>query len=267
MEASGNLSKMQVSLDDEVEYTLHLGDEAVEMNDYIGSEISLIFNGQINCVSCGTSIKKAYGQGFCYPCFANSPMNAECIIRPELCKAHLGGGRDPEWEEKHHNQPHYVYLALTSKVKVGVTRNDQIPTRWIDQGAWKAIIVAKTDNRYQAGMIEVAMKNHLSDKTNWREMLTDVRDTQIDLEEYRKKAIDLIPEEFKKFSYTEEGVTEINFPVDEYPEKVSSLNFDKTSEISGTLSGIRGQYLMFDDGGVLNIRKFSGYHIDFSAVD
>lgn len=267
MEASGNLRKMYTELGSEVEYTLSLGETDVEMNNYIGAEVSLVFNGQINCVSCGTLIKKAFGQGFCYPCFINSPMNAECIIRPELCLAHEGKGRDPEWEEKNHNVPHIVYLALTSKVKVGVTRIDQIPTRWIDQGAWKAIEIARTDNRYQAGMIEVALKNHMGDKTHWQAMLKDVRDTTADLVEYRDKAISLIPENFQKFAVIDSVITEITYPVDEYPEKVKSLNFDKTPEISGTLAGIRGQYLIFDDGLVLNIRKFSGYHIDFSAVE
>ena len=161
MSFSGNLSKMKTSLGSEVEYTLVLGDDSIEMNDFIGASIHLSFNGRINCVSCGNLTKKAFGQGFCYSCFINSPMNAECIIRPELCEAHLGKGRDVEWEIKHHLQPHYVYLAMTSKVKVGVTRGDQIPTRWIDQGAWKALPIARTENRHEAGVIEVALKPHL----------------------------------------------------------------------------------------------------------
>ena len=267
MEASGNLSKMKTQLADEIEYTLVLGDDEVEMNDYLGTEISLSFNGTINCVSCGKVTKKAFGQGFCYSCFMNSPMNAECIIRPELCEAHLGKGRDPEWEKKHHLQKHYVYLALTSKVKVGVTRKDQIPTRWIDQGAWKAITIAETDNRHEAGLIEVSLKNHMGDKTPWRDMLKDVRDTEMDLLELKNKAISLIPDELKKFALSNAEVQELNFPVDEYPEKIKSLNFDKTPDISGTLMGIRAQYLIFDGGEVLNIRKFSGYHIDFSSLD
>ncbi len=267
MIASGNLSKMKTSLHDEVEYTLFLGEDEIQINDYIGSEISLSFTGRINCVSCGKITKKAFGQGFCYPCFINSPLNAECIIRPELCEAHLGKGRDPEWEKKHHLQKHFVYLALTSKVKVGVTRIDQIPTRWIDQGAWKAIIIAETENRQQAGLIEVSLKNHIGDKTPWRDMLKDARDTTLDLEELKNKVIPLFPADLKQFALENSDVQELNFPVDEYPQKITSLNFDKTPEISGTLMGIRGQYLIFDDGSVLNIRKFSGYFIEFATLD
>lgn len=267
MEAEGNLSKMKTHLASEIEYSLFLGGEEIEMNDFIGAEISLVFNGIINCVSCGKVTKKAFGQGFCYSCFVNSPMNAECIIRPELCEAHLGKGRDPEWEKKHHLQKHFVYLALTSKVKVGVTRHDQIPTRWIDQGAWKALKIAETENRQEAGLIEVSLKNHMGDKTPWRDMLKDVRDTNMDLEQLRDKAITLFPEELKKYALSEAQVEELNYPVDEYPEKIKSLNFDKTPEISGTLMGIRAQYLIFEGGEVLNIRKFSGYHIQFSTLD
>ncbi|MFT6802481.1 MAG: hypothetical protein ACJA2N_001669 [Salibacteraceae bacterium] len=267
MEASGNLSKMRTQLESEIEYTLRLGEEDIEMNDYLGSKISLTFNGVINCVSCGKVTKKAFGQGFCYPCFINSPMNAECIIRPELCEAHLGKGRDPEWEKKNHLQKHFVYLAVTSKVKVGVTRHDQIPTRWIDQGAWKAIIIAETENRQEAGLIEVRLKNHMGDRTPWRDMLKDVRNTEVDLLSLRDQAISLFPENLKKYALQNSEITELNFPVDEYPEKIKSLNFDKTPDISGTLMGIRAQYLIFEGGEVLNIRKFSGYHIDFSAID
>jgi len=156
---------------------------------------------------------------------------------------------------------------LTSKVKVGVTRHDQIPTRWIDQGAWKALIIAETDNRQQAGLIEVSLKNHMGDKTPWRDMLKDVRDTTLDLKALRDKAVLLFPEDLKQFARTDSEVVELNFPVDEYPEKIKSLNFDKTPEISGTLMGIRAQYFIFEGGEVLNIRKFSGYHIDFTALD
>ena len=62
--------------------------------------------------------KKSFNQGYCYTCFQNSPMSSECIIKPELCRAHLGEGRDMEWEREHHLKDHYVYLAVSSGVKV-----------------------------------------------------------------------------------------------------------------------------------------------------
>ena len=51
--------------------------------------------------------------------------------------------RDYDWEMAHHMQPHVVYLSKTAGIKVGVTRETQIPYRWIDQGAVEALILAK----------------------------------------------------------------------------------------------------------------------------
>ena len=171
MEVKGDLSKMRTALKDKVEYTLTLGDESILMNDLVGKEITISHTGTIHCVDCGKVTKKSFGQGFCFPCFQKSPMNSECIIRPELCEAHLGKGRNPEWEESQNNTEHYVYLAASSGVKVGVTRADQIQTRWIDQGASRGILLAKVPYRQLAGEIEVALKEHISDKTAWQRML------------------------------------------------------------------------------------------------
>lgn len=265
MESAGNLKKMKVEHKNPIEYQLQLGDNWVDMNALIGKSVHLHFTGQINCVNCGRNTKKAFGQGFCYPCFRDSPMNSECIIRPELCEAHLGKGRDPEWEEAHHNQPHIVYLALTSGVKVGVTRNTQVPTRWIDQGAWKAIQLAETNNRHEAGLIEVALKDYISDKTPWQRMLKGEQNEEEDLLERKEELGEYIPEPLQDFYSENDEIYTFNYPVEKYPEKVKSLNFDKTPTIEKTLMGIRGQYLLFDDHHVINLRKFSGYFIELSS--
>lgn len=263
MAVSGNLSKMKVSWQKPVQYQLILEGESVNMNDLLGKEISLEYNGLINCVSCGKVIKKAYGQGFCYPCFIKSPMNSECIIRPELCRAHLGEGRDPEWEEKHHNQPHVVYLALSGGLKVGVTRVDQIPTRWIDQGAFRASLLAETPHRQLAGEIEVAMKNHLSDKTNWRKMLKwEAEDN--DLIDIKEEILEEMPEEFEEFASFSDKTWEIHYPHLDIPTAIKSLNLDRDPLIQKELMAIRGQYLIFRDQSVINLRKFSGYQISLA---
>jgi hypothetical protein len=95
--SSGNLRKMSVDLADTVVYTLNLSDDIL-MNDCVGKTIALRWNGQIICSSCSKVTKKSFGDGFCYSCFMNAPEATECTIRPELCRAHLGEGRDPEWE-------------------------------------------------------------------------------------------------------------------------------------------------------------------------
>ena len=228
------------------------------MNPLIGKNIKLSFDGEIYCISCGDKTKKSFSQGFCYKCFISAPEAAECIIRPELCRAHLGEGRDIEWEKAHHLQEHFVYLAISSGLKVGVTRSTQIPTRWIDQGASRAILLAQVPNRYLAGCIEVALKEHVADKTNWRRMLkNEVADA--DLEEEKSRMEDLLPRDLQDYIADSDEITEINYPVTNYPLKIKSIGFDKEPEITGTLEGIKGQYLYFDFDRVLNIRKHTGY--------
>lgn len=262
----GILLKMQTELRDEVNYILSLGTDSIEMNELIGKSISLKFMDAIHCIRCGRITRKSFAQGYCYPCFTTAPETSECVLRPELCLAHEGISRDMQWSEQHCLQDHFVYLALSSGLKVGVTRSSQIPTRWIDQGAWKAIRLARTPNRHLAGRIEVALKAHMSDKTNWRHMLTNKLAEDIDLVKEKEKAASYLDSELSQYVIPDNQVTEINYPVQQYPEKVKSIGFDRTKFIESVLSGIKGQYLLFKDGAVLNIRKHSGYLVamDFS---
>jgi hypothetical protein len=266
MEWQDNLSKMRTEHSSPVKYFLKLGEEEVLMNSLIDQEIRVQFTGTINCVSCGRKTKKAFGQGFCYPCFMNSPLNSECIIRPELCMAHEGKGRDPEWEKENHYQPHIVYIALTSTIKVGVTRIDQIPTRWIDQGAWKAIKFARIPYRQIAGLIETHLKNHLSDKTNWQKMLKNDMDHSVDLLYEKMRISELLIPEFKEYFLPDDNeIYTFEYPVLEYPDKIKSINLDKEPSFQGRLNGIRGQYLIMSDNRVINLRKYSGYEIILSV--
>ena len=260
MKVGGIIHKMRTSLGNPVSYTLGFGDEYIELNPLIGKEINLSFGGDIFCISCGKKTKKSFAQGFCYPCFMSAPEAAECIIRPELCRAHEGEGRDIEWEKANHLQEHFVYLAVSSGLKVGVTRSTQIPTRWIDQGASRAILLAQVPNRYLAGCIEVALKEHVSDRTHWQKMLkNEVAD--VDLEEEKSRMEDLLPRDLQDYIADSDEITEIQYPVEDYPLKIKSIGFDKESKISGTLKGIKGQYLYLDFDRVLNIRKHTGYVI------
>lgn len=256
----GKLHKMQTELKDQVHYFLNL-DQKVHINDFLGKRIHLSWNGDIFCQVCDKKTKKSFGEGMCYSCFISAPQAAECIIRPELCRAHLGEGRDPEWEERNHNQPHVVYLAASDIVKVGVTRETQVPTRWIDQGASAAIELARTPNRYEAGKLEVALKEFFVDKTNWQRMLKNEVDNSIDLVEEKWELHDQLPSDLTEFFTENDEVVELHYPVNKYPEKVKSLSFDKTAGIEGILNGVKGQYLLFDEGRVLNIRKHAGYYV------
>jgi len=265
MRYNGTLLKMETKLANPIEYELPIGDELVYINHLIGKYIAFKWLKEIYCVVCERKINKSFAQGFCYPCFLNAPETSECIFRPELCQAQDGVARDMEWAENHCLQDHIVYLAISSGIKVGVTRSGQIPTRWIDQGAWQAIKLAKTPNRYTAGLIEVALKEHISDRTNWQRMLKNQLIEGVDLTVTKKEMVDHLPSDLQNYISEENDITEINYPVNEYPEKVKSLSFDKLEEITGRLWGVKGQYLIFDDGTVLNMRKHTGYMVELEV--
>lgn len=260
---AGNILKMRTRHDDTVHYWLPVGDELIDMNERIGHPISLRFDGQIDCIKCGRRTKKSFGQGFCYPCFRSAPEASECILRPELCRAHEGVARDMQWAKKHCLQEHVVYLAKSSAIKVGITRGHQVPTRWMDQGASEAVVFARTPNRYTAGVLEVAMKAHLTDRTNWRKMLkNEVSDA--DLLATKAELAPGVDAELREFVTVEDELVTIDYPVTAYPEKVKSVSFDKHPVIEGELLGIKGQYLLLDEDRVLNMRKHQGYAISVS---
>ena len=266
----GNLRKMKVELANPVQYQLLLSDQQINLNALIGRPIKLVFTGKISCIHCDRSIKKSFSQGYCYPCFRSLAQCDMCIMKPETCHFEAGTCREPSWGEEFCFQSHYVYLANSSGIKVGITRGTQIPIRWIDQGAIQALPIFKVKSRYISGLIEVAIAEHVSDKTSWQRMLknlvepVDLKNKRDELVELCKVEIAEITQRFGDDSVTflaDEENVEINFPVDTYPLKVKSFNFDKTAEVAGVLQGIKGQYLLFDTG-VINIRKFSGYEVE-----
>jgi hypothetical protein len=266
MKSEGVITKMNVTFSNPIEYTL-FKDQPLHMHTFLGKTIKITHTGRFACVSCKKEIKKLFGQGFCYPCFQNSPQNSPCILRPELCQAHLGIGRDMEWETKHHLQPHVVYLTASDQIKVGITQQVNVPSRWIDQGAIKAIVLARTENRYLAGILEVAMKDFFTDKTNWQSMLKNHSDPEIDLVEAKWETAESLPQDMQDLFVDDDDILELNYPVLSYPEKVKSIKLDNFPIIEKVLVGIKGQYLIFEDDCVINIRSHSGYHVVVECLD
>lgn len=268
--ASGHIAKMKAELGSPVSYQLPVDKVLIDMNALIGENITLSFNGVIHCQHCGKKTKKSYAQGYCYPCMTTLAQCDNCIMSPEKCHFSAGTCREPDWAETHCMIEHIVYLANSSGIKVGITRHSQVPTRWIDQGAVQALPIFRTQSRLLSGLVEVIFKQHIADKTDWRKMLRN----EIGI-------IDLVSERDRLFEETDKElmalasihginaiqridhaeVTNIHYPVTVYPEKVSSLCFDKTPEISGKLMGIKGQYLMLDCG-VINLRKYTSYYLN-----
>lgn len=262
-----SLRKLSANNNNPVQYYLDLPDKKLAMNELLNKKLTISFNQQINCVHCQKKTNKSFFQGFCYKCFISLPQADATVVNPELCQAHEGISRDMEWAKKNCLIDHYVYLSLTSGLKVGVTRHTQIPTRWIDQGAEQAIILAKTPYRQLAGLIEVELKQYVNDKTHWQKMLKGICTDDVDLLEKKEELIEYLPEEYQYYISDNDDITSLNFPVLKYPEKVKSINLDKIAEYTGTLCGIKGQYLIFDDGHVFNVRKHGGYNISLQIHD
>lgn len=258
----GSLLKMVSVFNSPVDYYIGTGNDKIHVNSIIGKNLSLIYLNEINCIRCGRKTSKSFHQGYCYPCFMTAPETDDCILKPEMCRAHEGISRDMEWSKENCLQEHYVYLAVSSGLKVGVTRKSQIPTRWIDQGANSAIKIALAPNRYIAGLIEVDLKKYFSDKTNWRIMLSDKMDGTINLVDEKKRALNSVKKEFAPYFTEDTEIHTIQYPVISFPQKLKSFGFDTNNELVGKLSGIKGQYLIFEDGSVFNVRKHNGYKIE-----
>jgi len=273
MLASGAVRKMRTRLAGPVEYLLLLGEHEVPLNAYLGKALQLEFKGQINCVHCDRKTNKSFSQGYCYPCFKRLAQCDMCIMSPEKCHYAAGTCREPEWGESHCMIDHIVYLANTSGIKVGITRD--APTRWMDQGASQAQPIFRVSSRLRSGLVETVFKAHIADKTNWQAMLKGTAEPR-DLETVRQTLmaecagdIEALQQEHGLASITVlegEAETTITYPVLEYPTKVKSLNLDKTPVIGGTLMGIKGQYLIFDTG-VINMRKYGGYTLSLSELN
>jgi len=275
MEGEGNIRKLTGALDGEnVQYHWCSADildhaEPSDFNAAVGQHMRIESLGQIHCTVTGKRIRKTYGDGMSFEAFQSSPLAVESIIRPELSRIHEGIAlRDAAWEEAHHNQPHTVYLSATSGIKVGVTRDINVPSRWIDQGASGALVLARTPYRQLAGLIEVDMKAQFADKTQWRAMLTAGNPDAADIERSLLAALDhafeYCPADYEDFLSDEDDVTSLHYPAVAFPEKVKSVKLDTTPVVEGTLVAIKGQYLILEDGRVFNVRRHSGYRVRWS---
>lgn len=268
--AEGALEKMGCTpgSDGPVGYVLKVGQQRIDGNALLGRQLRLEFLGRILCRNCGRVTRKSFNQGHCFPCFRKLASCDNCIVSPEKCHHHLGSCREPAWGESFCMQPHLVYLSNSSGLKVGITRQTQAPTRWLDQGAESALPLYRTRTRYLAGLVEVAAKAHVADRTNWRAMLKGSPDP-VELERERERVRELLNSDITALTqeHGHDAIVDMDdapaswsYPVERWPEKVTSHNLDITPVLEGRLEGIKGQYLIFDCG-VINIRKYTAYEV------
>ena len=266
----GTLEKMHATLDDQcaVQYQLPIGDQHIALNPLIGKTLTLSYTGSIHCSNCNKKTKKSYAQGHCYVCMQKLASCDMCIMKPETCHYAQGTCREPQWGEQNCFIPHYVYLSNTSGIKVGITRHTQLPTRWIDQGATQGLPIFKVKSRHISGLVEIALAKLVADKTHWQAMLKGNAD-DVDLAAKAGELIPMVEQSLAQITQEHgddaiepltEAIQTIQYPITEFPKKVKSYNFDKEPVLSDVLTGIKGQYLIFENG-VINVRKFTSYEV------
>ena len=261
---SGVFKKMISIHDDPVKYILDLNNDLLFLNQSIGKNFKIQKTGYC-CLSCQENIQ-IFANGFCKKCFFESPMSGDWIMKPELSKAHLNiQDRDIEYEKKVQLQDHIVYLSKTSGIKVGVTRSNNKSTRWIDQGAVEAVELIEVPNRYLAGIAEVKLKEKFSDKTNWRKMLTNDID-EANINDSKIHALEVLGSEFKEYFKKDNKVINFRYQLESQIESVKSSSLKKTDTVEGKLIGIKGQYLIFEDSTVFNVRSNEGYKVDITIT-
>ncbi|MCU0329122.1 MAG: DUF2797 domain-containing protein [Chitinophagales bacterium] len=253
-----HITKMHFTVSEDMKVEYFLGN--LSILDLIGKQVTFSFQ-HLKCLSCEKIVKKFYGQGLCYICLQTSSLASECIVNPELCRAHEGIGRDLAFEEQYHNKPHVVYIANSGGYKVGVTQVSQIPQRWVDQGANYAMIFAKTPYRQLAGLIEIVLKPYISDKTHWLKMLRGQLENYDDFLPWANLLREKLSLNLQEYILENQAIYPINYPLPALDPNIpiKSIKLDKTPIFTKKLMGVKGQYLIFEDYHVLQMRNHSGY--------
>jgi hypothetical protein len=166
-----------------------------------------------------------------------------------------------------------VYVANSAGAKVGITKPENLPGRWLDQGATQAIVIMQTRSRHQAGCVEAVLSRHISDRTDWRGLITrDARQLDLpalttQLREIARVELAALEVRFPGALTWVDAPTPVSFqyPVTSYTSPSRALLLARHTELGGRLLGIKGQYLMFDSG-VFNVRRHSSYHVEVART-
>lgn len=262
---TGYLRELDHSWHAPIRYEMVTEEGVLSLNDLIGTRIQVRFTGEKKCIACGRSVKKLYQNGYCFPCVTTLAECDLCIVKPHECHFHKGTCRDESFGQSHCMIPHYVYLAFSSDVKVGLTRKGREFRRWVDQGATAAVLLAETATRKQAGELEMALTAIMPDKTNWRKMLSvremfgEIVDT---LSQTRRTALEFLASQQEPAEFMpDKEIHTFVYPRVDAEVVLKSLSLEKEPVLEGCLIGIKGQYLLFPHG-VFNVKKHAGLHVE-----
>lgn len=257
---NGLLKGLDGQLADPIQYQLEIGEHLIDLGSVLGKTIRLEHTGEKTCVLCGRKVTKLFDRGYCFPCVRSRPETDLCQVKPHEC--HYDTCRDQAWGDRYCMTPTYLYLAKSSDIKIGISRN--IPGRWVDQGAVEAVVIAQAPNRKVAGEIEHHLAQSMPDKTDWRKMLKG-EVVMTDLSQVRDQVLETIPEPWRDYLLPHQEIVTLNYPISAHPTKISSLNLDK-GPVEGELLGIKGSYLILSSG-VLNVGKWMGYHVQLDIKE
>ena len=265
----GPLVKLVSAPTDPASYTLCVDTEPAKtlpLNAVLGRGVEIRFLDRITCRYCASVTKKSYGEGYCYPCFKHLARCDLCVVSPDRCHYHLGTCREPTWGESFCMQPHRVYLANTTGPKVGITRAGHELVRWIDQGASQGLLMCAARTRRLAGLVEVSFAEHITDRTDWRRLVS--RDTApvdlMGLREELKSKLGPLPEGVS-WLQGQAPIT-LRYPMRRYGGKIRRLLLNKEPVVRGNLLGVKGQFLLFDHG-VFNVRQHTSYHVRVTVLN
>lgn len=239
------------------------------LNDLIGRNFQISVSPLRQCLGCSKGVKKVV-QGYCYLCSQRLARCDLCILKPHLCHYDQGTCREPQWGLEHCFSDHILYLSRTSGLKVGLSGAGRFLRRWVDQGAQQAALLASFSSRYEAGLVENWLSQSFNDKTNWRHLLTGVVCQDDNFEQTFREIQQQIAENTKisrdKVHLIDYQPHYFQYPVESYLERAKTVNLDKVSFFEDKLIGIKGQYMLFQEHGGLNMRKYQGYDMTMELV-
>ena len=265
----GKLTRIETTIDEyndqgqivlEPSYALVVDDKPVQITPE--EPLSLKFEriGVGFCQHCQSALGRSYGGGYCYDCFSTLARCDLCIVSPDRCHLHLGTCRDETWADQFCQQAHVVYLAISSGPKVGITRQNRLFRRWVDQGAVEAMAIARVGSRRTAGYIEAKLRNYVSDRTDWRKMVTG-NPVKADLGELERQLRGIVPEflnlapafvdstEADEMTWVDQKqVVAVRYPVQAYaPAQMLKLD-DSNPVVHDNLLGFIGGYVLLRSG-------------------
>jgi hypothetical protein len=95
-------------------------------------------------------------------------------------------------------------------------------------------------------------------------MLQNDIDESIDLVEEKWNMVDQLPMDLQTYVSENDSITDLIYPVSKYPTHPNLINLEKVGVFEGLVTGIKGQYLLFEGDYALNIRRHTGYEVVIS---